>query len=96
MGIIEVQALGWSTSPVILELAGMGALFAAVARVPITATVVVFEMTSDFNILLPLMISSITAFLSLKSCRRGRCTIDYWYYKDSVLMNRMNLIHYSK
>lgn len=61
-GMAEVHLLGWSHSPVTLELAGMGALFASVARVPLTAIVVVFEMTADFNLLLPLMISSIVAF----------------------------------
>ena len=46
-----------------LALAGMGAFFTGVGRVPITATVIVFEITTDFNLLLPLMISSITAFI---------------------------------
>jgi CIC family chloride channel protein len=50
-------------SPTSLALAGMGAVFTAVARVPITATVIVFEMTSDFNLLLPLMICSIIAYI---------------------------------
>ncbi|MGS0014515.1 chloride channel protein, partial [Escherichia coli] len=48
---------------VTLALAGMGAFFTGVARVPITATIIVFEITTDFNMLLPLMICSITAFL---------------------------------
>lgn len=42
-------------------LTGMGAVFAAVARVPITAIVIVFEMTQNFNIVLPLMLSCIIA-----------------------------------
>ncbi len=46
-----------------LALAGMGAFFTGVGRVPITATVIVFEITTDFNLLLPLMVSSITAFI---------------------------------
>lgn len=45
-----------------LALAGMGAFFSAVARVPVTAAVIVFEITADFNLLLPLMVSSITAY----------------------------------
>ncbi|MBS1953950.1 MAG: chloride channel protein [Cyanobacteria bacterium SZAS-4] len=49
-------------APLTLALAGMGAFFAAVARVPVTAAVIVFEITADFNLLLPLMISSITAY----------------------------------
>ncbi|NET38867.1 MAG: CBS domain-containing protein [Cyanothece sp. SIO1E1] len=44
-------------------LAGMGAFFSAVTRVPITAIVIVFEMTMDFNLVLPLMIGSVIAYL---------------------------------
>lgn len=44
-------------------LAGMGAFFSAVTRGPITAIVIVFEITTDFNLVLPLMIGSVIAFL---------------------------------
>ncbi|MEO0538851.1 MAG: chloride channel protein [Cyanobacteria bacterium P01_A01_bin.123] len=44
-------------------LTGMGAFFSAVTRVPITAIVIVFEMTADFNLVLPLMIGSAIAYL---------------------------------
>jgi CIC family chloride channel protein len=44
-------------------LAGMGAFFSAVTKGPITAIVIVFEMTMDFNLVLPLMISSVVAYL---------------------------------
>jgi CIC family chloride channel protein len=54
------QSMGCAVT---LALAGMGAFFTGVARVPITATIIVFEITTDFNMLLPLMICSITAFL---------------------------------
>jgi len=42
---------------------GMAAFFCAVARVPITAVIIVFEMTTDFNLVLPLMIVSVVAYL---------------------------------
>jgi chloride channel protein, CIC family len=44
-------------------LAGMGAFFSAVTRGPITAIVIVFEITADFNLVLPLMIGSVIAYL---------------------------------
>ncbi|MBD2090931.1 chloride channel protein [Microcoleus sp. FACHB-1515] len=44
-------------------LAGMGAFFSGVTRVPITAIVIVFEITTDFNLVLPLMIGSVVASL---------------------------------
>ncbi|NJL85432.1 MAG: universal stress protein [Leptolyngbyaceae cyanobacterium SM1_1_3] len=44
-------------------LTGMGAFFSAVTRVPITAIVMVFEITTDFNLVLPLMIGAAIAYL---------------------------------
>ena len=42
-------------------LVGMAALFAGVAQAPIAATLIVFEMTNDYKIILPLMLSVIVA-----------------------------------
>ena len=44
-------------------LTGMGAFFSAVTRGPITAIVIVFEIRGDFNLVLPLMIGSVIAYL---------------------------------
>jgi chloride channel protein, CIC family len=46
----------------IFALAGMAAFFSAVTRGPITAIVIVFEITGDFNLILPLMIAAVTAY----------------------------------
>jgi chloride channel protein, CIC family len=50
------------SSPSIYALAGMGAFFSAVAKTPMTAILIIFEMTGDFNLVLPLMLSSIIAY----------------------------------
>ena len=64
IGLLEQTMFPYTNGcAVTLALAGMGAFFTGVARVPITATVIVFEITTDFNMLLPLMICSITAFI---------------------------------
>jgi len=52
-----------SIAPLTYTLAGMGAFFSAVAKVPITAIVIVFELTTNFELVLPLMIGSVTAYL---------------------------------
>lgn len=57
--------------PVIYALTGMGAFFGAVAKVPITAIVIVFEMTTSFKLVLPLMISSVTAYLVTEQLAPG-------------------------
>ncbi len=38
-------------------LVGMGAVFAGAARAPITAVIIMFELTGDYTIILPLMIA---------------------------------------
>lgn len=42
-------------------LVGMGAVFAASARAPITALLIIFELTGDYRIILPLMFAIVVA-----------------------------------
>ncbi|MBW4673948.1 MAG: chloride channel protein [Desmonostoc geniculatum HA4340-LM1] len=62
IGVFEFYITG-TGSPTTYALAGMGGFFSAVSKVPITAIVIVFEMTTDFNLVLPLMIVSVAAYL---------------------------------
>jgi len=39
----------------------MGAVFAAAARAPITAVLIIFELTGDYRVILPLMIAVVVA-----------------------------------
>ena len=70
VGVAEVALIG-TESPYTFALAGMGAFFTAVVRVPVTAIVIVFEMTADFNLVLPLMISCAIAYLVAESVSQG-------------------------
>ncbi|NJO20406.1 MAG: CBS domain-containing protein, partial [Spirulinaceae cyanobacterium RM2_2_10] len=56
-------ALAGSGSEVTYALVGTGAFFTGVARVPVTAIVIVFELTADFGLVLPLMIGCGIAYL---------------------------------
>ncbi len=42
-------------------LVGMGAVFAGSARAPITAVIIIFELTGDYTIILPLMVAIVAA-----------------------------------
>ncbi|MEZ5077980.1 MAG: chloride channel protein [Solirubrobacterales bacterium] len=42
-------------------LIGMGAVFAATARAPMTAVLIIFELTGDYKIILPLMLAVVVA-----------------------------------
>lgn len=54
-------------------LVGMGAVFAGAARAPITAVVIIFELTGDYRIILPLMFA--IALAAGISSRLSRDTI---------------------
>lgn len=70
-------------SPSAYALVGMGAVFAASAHAPLTAVLIIFEMTGDYRIMLPLMLTVVIATLisqwilkgesiyTLKLTRRG-------------------------
>lgn len=42
-------------------LVGMGAFFAAASRAPITAVLIIFELTGDYHVILPLMVAIVVA-----------------------------------
>ncbi|MFP4641914.1 MAG: chloride channel protein [Dehalococcoidia bacterium] len=49
---------------------GMGALFAAAARAPITAFIMLFEMTRDYNVIVPLMFAVVASNLVFRWINR--------------------------
>lgn len=55
--VLQLLSPGLSLSVGAYALAGMGALVAAATGAPITATLLVFEITSDNDVILPLMLS---------------------------------------
>ena len=63
MGLVS-NFLGFYVNPVVIALVGMGAFLSAVARTPITAAVMVFEMTGGYNYILPIMLSAAIADLT--------------------------------
>ena len=48
-------------SPGAFALVGMAAAFAAVARAPLTSILIVFEITGDYGLVLPLMVATATS-----------------------------------
>lgn len=43
-------------------LVGMGALFAGIIRVPLTSVFMIFELTQDYQIIVPLMVANLLSF----------------------------------
>jgi len=52
----------FTANPGAYALVGMGAAFAGIVRVPLTSVIMIFEMTRDYSIIVPLMISNLVSF----------------------------------
>src|SRR5258706_596031 len=53
---------GYAASPGAYALVGMGTAFAGIIRAPMTSVVMIFEITRDYAVIVPLMISSLVSF----------------------------------
>lgn len=84
IGVAEVALVG-SGSENTYALAGMGAVFTGVVRVPVTAIVIIFELTANFELVLPLMISCAIAYLVGESVSSGSL------YQQLLAAKGMNL-----
>jgi CIC family chloride channel protein len=51
-------------------LVGMGTAFAGIVRTPLTSVIMIFEMTRDYTIIVPLMISNLIAFFISQRLQR--------------------------
>ncbi len=72
-GAVHTALPALTAAPGAYGLVGMAALFAAAARAPITAVLIVFELTGDYRIILPLMFA--VALSTTLSRRLSRDTI---------------------
>ena len=53
---------GVTGGPGAYALVGMGAAFAGIVRTPLTSVIMIFEMTRDYSIIVPLMIANLVSF----------------------------------
>ncbi len=58
---------GMTAGPGAYSLVAMGAVVAATTHAPITAILIIFEMTNDYKIILPLMIATIISLVVTKT-----------------------------
>jgi len=54
---------GQTAGPGAYALIGMGTAFAGIVRTPLTSVIMIFEMTRDYSIIVPLMISNLISFM---------------------------------
>ncbi len=63
-GVVMHAVMPFTPAPAgAYALVGMGAVFAAAAQAPMTAVIILFELTGDYRIILPLMLTVVVATL---------------------------------
>jgi len=62
-GILQRLALFPTGDPGAYALVGMGTLFAGIIRAPMTSVFMIFELTQDYQILVPLMVANLLSFV---------------------------------
>ena len=61
-GVAHSWFPGSTAGPGAYALVGMGTAFAGIVRTPLTSVIMIFEITRDYTIIVPLMISNLIAF----------------------------------
>jgi CIC family chloride channel protein len=61
-GVAHTLFPGSTAGPGAYALVGMGTAFAGIVRTPLTSVFMIFEITRDYTIIVPLMISNMIAF----------------------------------
>ena len=60
-----------TANPGAYALVGMGAAFAGIIRTPLTSVIMIFEMTRDYSIIVPLMIANLLSFFISQRLQRA-------------------------
>ena len=70
-GLLHHALPGFTTVPAGYALVGMGGFLAATTHAPLTSILMLFELTADYQIVLPLMLASVVAHFTAKVYQRG-------------------------
>ncbi len=60
----------YTATPGAYALVGMGAVFAGIVRAPMTSVVMIFELTQDYAVIVPLMISNLVSLFIASRLQR--------------------------
>lgn len=70
-GLLHKALPAFTSEPAAYALIGMGGFLAATTHAPLTSILMLFEMTADYQIVLPLMLACVVAHFTAKVYRRG-------------------------
>lgn len=89
LGVVGQFAFGYEAEIVgAMALLGMGALFAAVIRCPLTSIMIIWEMTGQYALILPLIIGNAVAWL-LSSRFHAVSLYDALIVQDKINLRKM-------
>ena len=74
-----------SSMPGTLALVGMGAMFAGIIRAPVTSILIIFELTGDYSLILPIMAANLSAYAISSKLRQVPI------YESLLLQDGINL-----
>jgi CIC family chloride channel protein len=88
-GALGIGVHGWAPFPTAdtgaYALVGMGAVFAGIIRAPMTSVLMIFEITQDYQILVPLMIANLLSF-RLSARYQPRPIYDALLEQDGIVL----------
>ena len=88
-GVNALAPVGTVAGPGAYALVGMGTVVAATTHAPLTAVLIVFELTNRYSILLPLMLSCFLAsVIAMRLCRESIYTLKLIRRGSHVSMGR--------
>lgn len=88
-GVLMIRFLGVDANiAAATALLGTGAFFAAVIRCPLTSILIIFEMTHNYSLILPLMIGNLLAYL-IASKLRSIPIYDALLLQDGISLKKM-------
>lgn len=83
---VTTLAPGWHVEPGAVALVGMAGLVAGATHAPLTAIMMVFEMTRDYGLILPLMLTSVLAYAVARRLYRESIYTE-WLARRGVLLS---------
>lgn len=98
-GLAHYAFPSWTGPAAAYGLVGMAAVFAAASEAPITAIMIVFEMSNDYTIILPLMVAVVIATLlgrrllgaTIYECKLLRRGIDWRRIRNPQVFARISV-----
>lgn len=78
-----------------LIVVGMGAMFAGIIRAPVTSILMIFELTGDYTLILPIMLANLTAY-TIASRLRPVAIYDALLLQDGISLRRFPLLRPSE